>query len=160
LAAKQFQSNKNGPASTNMPKHHAKTSEIWKSSKVESCRVLQAESLGEEKILTPIEKDFLLCDQFIVWSIEGFMVEGEVCVRWKGPWGICFTLKKEKAHYYKIWVHFSGPCLVDQCTHYILTRFYSVRPVNSLKIQWNHLKYTHAFCCNDYLWFILLWFLP
>ncbi len=28
LAAKQFQSNKNGPASTNMLKHHAKTSEM------------------------------------------------------------------------------------------------------------------------------------
>jgi hypothetical protein len=87
------------------------------------------------------------------------MVEGEVHVRWKGPWGICFTLWK-KTHYYKMWVQFTGPCLVNQWTHCILTRFYSVRPVNSLKIQWSHLTYTHAFCCNDYLWFILLLFLP
>jgi len=53
-----------------------------------------------------------------------------------------------KVHFYKMWVQFISPHFVNHWIHYILIRSCSLGPVNSLKIQWNHLAYRKAFCCS------------
>ncbi len=52
-------------------------------------------------------------------------------------------------HYNKMWVHFISPHSLDQWIHCFFTGPYSLQPMNSLKIQWNHLAYMDTFCCND-----------
>jgi hypothetical protein len=39
--------------------------------------------------------------------------------------------------------------LLNQWIHYILTKFYSLGLVNSLKFQWNHLIQRETFCCSE-----------
>jgi len=53
-----------------------------------------------------------------------------------------------KFHYYKMWVQFINICSLDQWTHYFFTSPHSIQPINSLKIQWNHLAYKDTFCCS------------
>ncbi len=53
-------------------------------------------------------------------------------------------------HYYKMWVQFINPYLVDQWIHCFFTGPHSLQPVNSLKTQWNHLAYRDTFCCSEW----------
>jgi hypothetical protein len=58
-------------------------------------------------------------------------------------------LKKLINHYYKMWVQFTSPHSLDQWIHCFFSSPHSLQPVNSLKIQWNHLVYRDTFCCNE-----------
>jgi hypothetical protein len=51
-------------------------------------------------------------------------------------------------HYYKMWVQFTSPRSLDQWIHYFFIGPRSLQPVNSFKIQWNHLVYMDTFCCS------------
>jgi hypothetical protein len=59
------------------------------------------------------------------------------------------THVKHLMHSYKMWVQFISPCSLDQQIHYFFTGPHSLQPMNSLKIQWNHLAYTKIFICSD-----------
>ncbi len=64
-------------------------------------------------------------------------------------------------HYYKMWVQFISLRSLDQWIHWFFVGPCSLQLVNSLKIQWNHLAYKDAFCCNDeYIQSILLVWWP
>jgi hypothetical protein len=69
----------------------------------------------------------------------------------------CFMLRSPKPqcpllhfwycwHYYKMWMQFSSPRSLDQWIHCFFTGPCSLQPMNSLKIQWNHLAYGDTFC--------------
>jgi hypothetical protein len=49
-----------------------------------------------------------------------------------------------------MWVKFTNPYSLNYWIHCIPIRFHSLQPMNSFKIQWNHLAYKVTFCCNDY----------
>ncbi len=66
---------------------------------------------------------------------------------------ISAPVKREPKHYYKMWVQFTNPYSLDQWIHYFFTSPCSLQLVNSLKIQWNHLKYMDTFCwSNEITW--------
>jgi hypothetical protein len=48
-----------------------------------------------------------------------------------------------------MWVQFTNPCSLTQWIHYFVYGPRSLQPVNSFKIQWNHLVYKDSFCCNE-----------
>ncbi len=48
-------------------------------------------------------------------------------------------------HYYKMWVQFISPCSLDQWIHCFFISLHSLQPVNSLKIQWNHLIWIYHY---------------
>jgi hypothetical protein len=55
-------------------------------------------------------------------------------------------------HYYKMWVQFANPYSLDQWIHFFFTSPCSPQPMNSFKIQWNHLAYRDTFCCSAFPW--------
>jgi hypothetical protein len=59
-----------------------------------------------------------------------------------------FPLIQLIMHYYKMWVQFTSPCSLDQWIHCFFIGLRSLQPVNSFKIQWNHLVYKDTFCCS------------
>ncbi len=52
------------------------------------------------------------------------------------------------SHYYKMWAQFTIPHSLNQWIHYFFIGPYSLQPMNSFKIQWNHLAYRDTFWSN------------
>jgi hypothetical protein len=69
-----------------------------------------------------------------------------------GHWIQCFFTGPSCFHYYKMWVQFISPHSLSQWIHCFFASPSSLQPVNSLKIQWNHLTYKDTFCCSVCWW--------
>ncbi len=70
--------------------------------------------------------------------------------RWTWVWSLNVMSKNKSNHHYKIWVQFTSPHSLDRWIHCLFIGPCSLQPMNSLKIQWNHLTYRDTVCCSEW----------